>query len=460
MSVRSLSLALAFAVGSVNAAHAQNWSFDARDIALGDVSGKGNLASRMVQKQRSYRSIVIPLGLLQVLNDFDRLTPSSDEFDLVRTLEYAASPLHYQFGRNQDSANGRELFTDIRSATLSRDLSDYRGYKLANQPVAEGLANPTWGGTIRLRGGRNGPFQGIYVGAGPYLSMRTAAAIDQKVVDILASETPLRYSNSQYSLGTDVQGQVAMAITGGYRARFDLGAGSERDGLYTAVDYNYLHGFRYENSDANLRLDTDGTGVLTINPLLPSPLAVVRTNATTGHGFAIDFGVAAVVRGFEVGFGVNGIANRIDWKDAAQTTYLLGNLFLGQDDFIESGPFAADDLRVELPKDYHVNAGYHADVWSVMSEYGHGFQGNSLRGGAEYRLGVIELRGGGVYSREMWHPTGGVGLNFAPRVGLDVALFSTAADVARERHAAIAVSLRINAPDFNRRPDVEEPVTR
>jgi hypothetical protein len=443
--LRRFGLVLAFCLVSVSSALAQNWSFDARSVALGAVSGKDNLASRMVEEHRRYRTIVIPLGLFQVLSDLDRFKPESEEFDFVRAIEYAASPLHYQFGRDQESASGRELFTDIRSATLSRDLSDYRGYKLSNQPVAEGLASPSWGATIRVTGDRGGPFQGVYVGAGPYLSMRAAGTIDQRVIDILASEDPLRFPNTQYPLASDTQGQIAMAITGGYRGRFEIAnPGSDRDGIYTAVDFNYLHGFRYEAAAANLRLDTDSEGRLTINPLLPSPLVISRTAAESGRGFAIDFGIAAVVHGFEVGFGVNGIANRINWTDAEQTTYLLGNLFLGQD-FVESGPFAASDVRVELPKDYHVNGGYHADSWSVMSEYAHGFQGDSLRGGAEYRAGLVELRGGGVYAREMWNPTGGVGLNLAPRVGLDVALYSTAANAARERRAAVAVSLRINA---------------
>jgi hypothetical protein len=288
------------------------------------------------------------------------------------------------------------------------------------------------------------PFQGFYVGAGPYLSMRTAATIDPRVVDILESDTPLRFSNTRYDLGSDTFGQIAMAITGGYRGRFAAGTGSDRDGIYVAADYNYLHGFRYEQVDAALRLDTDGAGILTINPLLPTPLQIVRTTAESGTGFAIDVGVAAVINGFEVGFGINGIANRINWDQVEQRTYLLGNLFLGQDDFIEGGPFPASDLRVELPKDYHVNGGYHVDRWSVISEFVHGFQGNSLRGGAEYRAGAIELRGGGVYSREKWNPTGGVGLNLSPRVGLDVAMFGITANAARERRAAFAVSLRIN----------------
>ena len=445
MVLRHLGFALVLTLASVSPALAQNWSFDARSIALGNVSGGDNLASRMVDDQRFYKSIVIPLGLFQVLRDMDRFKPESDEFDLVRTIEYAASPLHLQFGRDQESVSGRNLFTDIRNATVSLDLADYRGYKLVNQPLAEGLASPSWGVTIPLQGEKGGPFQGIFVGAGPYLAMRAAAVIDPRVVEILDSEDPLRFPNTSYLLATDLQGQFAMAITGGYRGRFAIESDGERDGIYVAADYNYIHGFRYEQADAALRLDTDVAGLLTINPFLPTPLSIVRTSAESGSGFAIDAGVAVVVRGFEVGFGVNGIANRINWTGVEQTTYLLGNLFLGQDDFVESGPFPADDLRVELPKDYHVNAGYHADRYSVIGEYAHGFQGDTLRGGVEYRPGMIELRGGGVYSRELWNPTGGVGLNFSPKFGLDVALYSTTANAARERHAAVAVSLRISS---------------
>jgi hypothetical protein len=435
---------LVFCLASAGSAFAQGWSFDARTIALGDVSGKSNLASRMIEDQRQYRSIVIPLGLFQVLRNLDVFKPESDDFDLVRMIEYSASPLHLQFGRDQESVTGRNLFTDIRKATVSRDLSDYRGYELVNQPVSEGLASPTWGATIRVSGDKTGPFQAIYVGAGPYFSMRTAAVIDPKVVQILASEDPLRFPNTQYLMGSDLQGQMAMAITGGYRARFAAGSGADRDGIYAAVDYNYLHGFRHEHANAALRLDTDSAGLLTVNPFLPTPLAIVRTSAESGHGFAIDFGLSAVMNGFEVGFGINGVKNRIDWTEVEQTTYSLGNLFLGQDDFVESGPFPANDISIELPRDYRVNAGYHADNWFVSSEYSHGFQGNALRGGAEYRAGAIEYRGGGIYTREMWQPTGGVGLNMSSHVGLDVALFTTAANAARERRAALAVSLRIN----------------
>ena len=439
--VRTL-VVLVVCLGCAPAAAAQNWSFDARAIGLGAVGGSENLAGKMVAEQRDYRSIVLPFGLLQVLNDLDRLRPDSDEFDLVRTVEYAAAPLHYMFDRGDDTVTGRDFVVDIGNASLSRDLSDYRGFELENQPIAEGLASPNWGATFRFAGDEDGEFQGIYVGAGPYLSMRTASTIDQAVIDIFASDEPLRRPNDAFILGNATRGQLALAITGGYRARFAAGT-SDRDGIYAAFNYNYLRGLRLESVESSLRLDTDSAGLLTINPLLPSPLVLARTNATSGQGFALDFGISAVVNGWEAGFGVNGIANRIDWHDVDRTTYSLGNLFLGDDELVESGPLPIGDLRVELPVDYRINGGRHDDRWSAVAEYGHGFQGDSFRTGVEYRLPAIELRGGAVYTREMWQPTVGLGVNVGPRVGIDFALFGTSANAARERRTGLAVSLRL-----------------
>ena len=134
----------------VHDARAQNWSFDARKIGLGATGGSENLASKMVDDARQYKSIVLPLGLLQVIGDFDRLSPTSDDFDLVRTIEYAAAPLHYQLGRDYNDA-AAQLVVDLRRGTLSRNLNAYRGFVPANQPAAEGLASPNWGGTVTLR---------------------------------------------------------------------------------------------------------------------------------------------------------------------------------------------------------------------------------------------------------------------------------------------------------------------
>ena len=93
---------------------AQNWSFDARDIALGGVGGTGNLASKMIDEQRDYWSIVLPFGLIQVLGDSKVFDPNAPEFNPVRAVEYAASPFHYVVGRS--TSNSGELSSSPTSA--------------------------------------------------------------------------------------------------------------------------------------------------------------------------------------------------------------------------------------------------------------------------------------------------------------------------------------------------------
>ncbi len=49
-----------------------------------------------------------------------------------------------------------------------------------------------------------------------------------------------------------------------------------------------------------------------------------------------------------------------------------------------------------------------------------------------------------MYSRQLWNPSAGVGINMGQRLALDVAMYGNAANIERKRHPAIAVSLRIN----------------
>ena len=67
-------------------AMAQNWSGDARLIAMGGAGTNQNLASKMIEEERGYHIIVLPFGLFQVLKDTDIFNPSSDDFDLVRSV--------------------------------------------------------------------------------------------------------------------------------------------------------------------------------------------------------------------------------------------------------------------------------------------------------------------------------------------------------------------------------------
>ena len=452
MVVRKIAFGLFVCSLAAGQASAQNWSFDARNVALGSPGSGENLAARMIDDENDYRAIVLPFGLFQVFRDFDKLNPTKDNFDVIRTMEYAASPLHYTFGRDSVTAGQvnsssalNNFVIDIRNAQLSRDLNRYRGFAPANQPRAEGLASPSWGKTFKVSQGSGGTFHGVYVGAGPYMAMQTDVNFDQQLINVLGSPTDIYVPNAQMRLGSTTRGQMAMAITGGYRGRYSLPAGrSDRDGLYVAANYNYLRGFRYEDVNLALRLDTDRTGLLTVNPLLPSPLVVTRDNATQGTGRALDFGVGVVVNRWETGFGVNGVANRINWTKVERTSYSLGNPFFGDSNFIESVPRPLGDAEVKLPVDYRGNVGYRADKWSAVTEAGKGYGGNSFHGGYEYRFDSFAVRGGAMYSRQLWNPSGGVGINMGRHMALDLAMYGNAANVERRRHPAIAASLRFN----------------
>ena len=434
----------------INTASAQNWSFDARKVGMGSPTGEGNLSSQMIEEENDYRSLVLPFGLIQVFRDFDRLNPSKDEFDLVRTVEYAAAPLHYTIGRDTSDSKADDFIVDIGNGELSRDLNNYKGFIPVNQPPAAGLASPTWGKTFRLRQGSGSSFQGVYVGGGPYVSMSTASVIDDRLTEMLREGPAVYIPLTQLTAQNHTQGQLAMAIAGGYRGRFafapGVGSGTEREGIYLAANYNYLHGLRYEDIDFRLRMDTDNVGLVSIspNPALPPPLFISSLSAESGSGMAIDVGVGAVINNWEMGFGANGIGNFINWTDVEQKSYAHDNLLNGDGDLIESEPLVIGEVRVELPIDYSAHVGYDVDRWAAIVEFGRGLQGESFHGGGELRMGMIDLRGGAAYSRELWNPSAGVGLNMSDRIALDVAVYGNSANVERKRNPAIAVSLRFN----------------
>jgi hypothetical protein len=433
---------------------AQNWSFDARNVGMGGVGSTNNIAQTMIDEERTYKAIVLPFGLLQVLPNLPKLDPTKDDFDLVRAIEYGASPIHFIVGRD-DTKSGSAFVNDLRNGTLNRDLNTY-DFSPATSITAEGLASPNWGHTFKLASNPDGSFHGIYAGAGPYFSMRTSTAIDPALAAIFSSPTPVYVPNTSFYMSNDTESQFALAITGGYRGRFGLPTSTAtdsgsfnraRDGLYVGANFNYLHGFSYEHFLPSARIDTNAQGLATVNPAKGLPVTIVRDTSTSGTGLAVDVGVAAVVNHWEVGLGVNGIANRITWTGAEQTNYVLNSLFSGGE-FVDLPTVPLSDVRVELPVDTRANATYNADVWTGTTEYGHGYNGNTFRAGYERRLDRVQLRAGARYIKERWEPTGGVGYNLSDRVGLDVGLFSTSANFERKRHLAIAVSLRFMTRTF------------
>ena len=423
----------------------QSYTGDARRIGMGGTGENENIASQMIANEQEYRSIVIPLGLIQVIRDRRYLYPDDDAFNPVRALEDIANPLHLIARRG--AATGT-FVTDLVNGTLSRDLNRYRGFVPAKEITAQGLAAPNFGHVFRFRKDTDGNFDGIYLGAGPYLSAKTVFNVDDELRQLLASSQDVLLSNAHLRMADQSFGEEAAAITLGYRGRMALPGRSRfngRTGIYIASNFHYLRGFRYDSADLQVQLDTDATGLVTLNPNT-IPIAAMHSYSNKGNGFALDLGVGAVVDRWQFGVGANGIANRIDWDNPRLEQITLQSLFDGSN-FVRQ-PLASNlsTTRVELPVDTNGNVGYNGNSWAALVQVGHGFQGNTFHGGIEKRIGPIALRGGARFSKKLWHPAAGIGLNLTKRLGIDVAAFDTTSNIQEERRAVFAVSLRINRP--------------
>ena len=232
-----------------------------------------------------------------------------------------------------------------------------------------------------------------------------------------------------------------MSVVVGYRSRLEIpGWTSRRDGVYLAANYRYLRGFKYLQPDTTIRFDTDGAGLVTLNPAT-TPFVVNDLEADKGTGRAVDIGVQIVRGPWEGGFGVNGIGNRIEWTELTQKRYTLNSLLTGGDFVEQTIATLAGDVTVELPIVTSGNVGYDGDGYAFKASVVKGFNGKSFHGGAEKTLGPLAVRAGARYSRDHWDPTWGFGIG--RRVGLDVGFYGTHWNLEEKRQISMAVSLRI-----------------
>jgi hypothetical protein len=231
---------------------------------------------------------------------------------------------------------------------------------------------------------------------------------------------------------TRSQEQAALAITGGYRGRFRWSDdASTRDGVYVAVNYNYLIGLWYVDDNLGVQID-------------PADVVIDRVSATSGRGMAIDTGAGIVIGRWEFGGGVNGVGNRIHWRGVSHRTIASGNLLtgglLGQPGVVSARP----DVEVSVPVDLRGNLAYRAEGWMAVAEIGHGIVGSTAHAGVEARVApAVTVRGGLAYSFGDWNPTGGLGVDISRRFGVDVAAFATTANFERRRKLALAASIRV-----------------
>jgi hypothetical protein len=213
--------------------------------------------------------------------------------------------------------------------------------------------------------------------------------------------------------------------------------------MYLAANFHYLQGFRLDDFDANLQLETDSLGLVSPNPL-SVPFTIDWHTSSHGRGMAIDAGVAFAVNRWDFGVGVGGIANRITWTQIERHYVSIPSFFGGIDFRHVRVPATDERRRLELPVTYTGDIAYHREQWSVLSEYSRGYMAHQFRAGLEYRLGTVELRGAGRYYDGRWYPSAGAGFNLTRNFGIDAGLFGTKTFLERSPHLGLAISLRFD----------------
>ena len=337
---------------------------------------------------------------------------------------------------------------DIRNGTLQTALTSYKGFHIPTSLKAKGLASPDIGGTIKLFKAKGGAFQGIYVAVGPYFGFNTQVTVDQKIADILGNGTPQACSPCLVNDLSDVQ--LAWDYVIGYRSKFPIG-GSDRDGVYLAYNQRLIKGRKYLNENTTVRLDTNASGALIPPPLnaLPDPASILGLEADKGKGHATDLGFEIVRGYFQVGAGINGLNNQIEWSNftnrnfrMAQTVTVTGNVLQAGMDFTQTKSASTQGPTViKLPVVKTGNVAFRAAGWGAVATIADDYNGGAFNGGIERRLGPLWVRGGGRRTRGYWDPTYGIGLG--GKVGIDVGFYGTHANLENKRLTAMAVSFRI-----------------
>jgi hypothetical protein len=447
-------------VVGVATASAQNYGTDARKIAMGGQGGDStNIAAQLVEPGSPYTAIVLPLGLLQIFKDgLDKFKPGSPDFDPVHAIESISNPIHFTFGRGSTDT-GQEFINNIRNGDVSTLLTSYAGFRVPTAFRAQGLAMPQGGYTLKFaKNSTTGAFQGVYIGAGPYLGFDTGMTVAQPLATMLSTGAGQQCSPCLVTNLSHVQ--LGMAITVGYRGHVALkSATSPRDGVYFAFNYHTLRGFRYLDDDILVRVDTNATGTLVAPPGGENSLSITSFQARKGTGRATDFGFVVVRNMFEVGFGVNGVGNQMDWSNFEQRTITINalNPLLGSNTLVNTvlPVSTVNALTVKMPIVISESLAFQAKGWGFMGALAQkkaatsspgvlaiGYNEKSFHGGVERQVGPLWIRGGGRYSRDKWDPTYGFGIG--NKIALDVGFYGTHANLEGKRQTTMAVSVRFN----------------
>jgi hypothetical protein len=424
---------------------------DARRLGMGgilvsEVGGAAtqNVAYRAVPRPTGgpgYRSIPLPLGLIQVLADPPETDPDDPDFNVFEVANLIGrTPWTLQLIEPEELSS--DVIVDVAQNSLAVDLGTLQAL-FPKESIRYGVAWATPNIEIGVRH--------VFVGIRPQVEGRNSLDLDEPLQRALGEGEPFR-PNTTYGARDEAQGQAAIALTGGVAVPLvpAVGApdGDPRRGgfaLYAGARAKYLSGVALWRGDAVGSFATGDTIFGSTTPVTAAYVADLRRTTEAGigagQGVGADLGVALFVDRLEVGVGVNDVGSTIRWDetDLTRSTY-------------DSGSDLEQTVEVETAAEYTSRFPVTGTL-NLAWRTGNLLLGGTLdrtanqrwipRAGFEAWSGPIPLRGG-VYldTYKQLQFTAGSGLRLGP-VGVDLALATNSRGLTTRRGLELAASLAL-----------------
>jgi hypothetical protein len=349
-------------------------SFDARKIAMGGTI-LPDYSESYVQNPAYLRlrdetptTIPIPLGLILFLSDLPSFDPNADDFDVFELTNLLLNPPFYLELLHRDAGDSNEIFIDVAEDYAMVDLDNLQSF-IPRGPVESGL--------FSVREPRVGyTWRDIHFAVSPFVLMEGRFENSENLERVLAEAEPLA-PETDYTVASHATVNAGMAIHAGYafelQNHFDLWRSPR---VFVGLNGKYLLGFLYGDVDLTSGLhtfdpifDADQPPELSVNTLLDYAVPERGDIGPKGRGFGIDAGMLLRFESLDIGFGIQDLYTRLDWR-ASRERFVFND---STNELDRTTLFEDRSVRADIPRSFAFSIAYRdmeSDGWGDDAEPG------------------------------------------------------------------------------------------
>lgn len=425
---------------------------DARRLGMGGVllsevsqSSTQNVAYRAVPRARGgpggYRSIPLPLGLIQLISDPPEFDSGSRDFNVFEIAQVIArTPYTLQIVKPEELSS--DIIIDVGQNRLAVDLGTLQNLF----PDRDLRFGTTFASPSIEFGTKN-----IFAGVRPQIEVRNTMRLDPTLQAALGEAEPF-LPNTSYGARDQARAQGAIAFMVGTALPIlpPVGApeGDPRKGgvgVYGGVRAKYLVGVGLWQGDGRAQFATGDTIFGSGTPLSAEYDANIRhtsgVSGSSGKGMAADAGVVLFIHKLEIGLGVNDLGATIEWNDTDLDNYTYDTV---SNTNVQTPLERGTRYKSQFPVTGSFNVAYRSGALTVAGTLDRTANERWIpRAGGEMWLGPTPLRGGVFLdSYQLLQFTAGSGIKFG-KLGLDLALATQSRGLTTQRGLELAASLAI-----------------